>query len=238
MNHHAKAWVMVLGLCVVAGLALVAVGLATGNESLLALGLPLGFLSLILLPVLLKRVSQQQKLLAGENLLADWEYGRDEAIIHAVRQRQVVIRTGWKLALLLTVCTAVILLPISGSLRAEIGAVPVALWLGGAAAIVLIWAAVPVVAAFRASEVKQQPCRTRIGRHCLLVMNHYHPLNDYHKFTLERARLERDADGFSVLKVDCSYVAGKRLSKFRKTVDIPVPAGMEKQAEEVVKQLG
>ncbi len=237
MHRSARPWVILLCCTAVSGAVLAAYGAITGTEPLLALGLPVAFLSLILLPVLRKRARLQEKVERGEGLLASWEYSPAEAAQLAARRRGEVLRAGWKLALLLTVCGALILLPIAGAVANEFGAVPQALWLGGAVTAVLIWAAVPLAAAYQAGEVNSLPCRTRICGNCLVIANRWLPLNDYHRFKLERAALVASDSGLVVLRIDCSYQAGKRLSTFRKTVEVPVPAGMEEDARRVAAAL-
>lgn len=179
----------------------------------------------------------QNKIENGEGLLACWEYSPAEAALLAARRRGEVLRAGWKLALLLTACEVLILLPIAGAVTSEFGRVPQALWMGGAAAVILTWAAVPLAAAYQAGETNNLPCRTQIRGNCLVVANRWLPLNDYHCFKLEHAALVTDCSGLGVLRLDCSYQAGKRLSTFRKTVEVPVPVGMEEDARRVAAAL-
>lgn len=235
MSGRGRAPVWVLAVLCAAGIAVTVWALASGREVGLGIGLPVAVLAGILIPVMVRRAKKQNRLLEGRDVLAQWEYGLDEARAIAGLFKKQSVKAGVGLAILGSFCLAIIFLCFIGPLLKEFDRLPVPFVAGAVVTLALIWAAVPLSASLRARAVMAQPCRTVIGLDCLVVCNRWHPLNDYSRLKAEGAKLVRKQGEPAVLRMRYSYVAGKRLSKYRKEVDVPVPAGSEQAAQRIVE---
>ncbi len=224
-------WILVVFFCA----ALTAYGAHTGNGAALASSLSVGTILLFLIPVLHIRNRKIQRVQNKTDLLLCWEYAPFEAEDIAREQYLTARKNSLFVAMLLSVCMAIVFIPLVWhSVRPQSGLPPMLPYM--IAAILLPCLGVPLVPAIVANRIRRSPCITFIGRDYVLIANRYIGLNDRYKLNLERAEIDV-VDGKRMrLHVQYSFKGGRTLRTFYKWVDIPVPYGKEQEATEFINR--
>ena len=205
-------------------------GCVSGNGTLLATGLTVGTFLFMLIPVLHIRNRKVQRMREKTDLLLQWEYASYQAEDIAARQSMRVRKRSIAVALLLSVCIVIIILPfLLISLDQNSGLPPMLPYL--LTGMLLPWIAVPIAPAVVVNKIRQRPCTTLIGRDYVLLTNRHIGLNDRYELNAEKAKTELEEDGNCMrLCVQYSFKAGRTLRTLYKWVEIPVPAGKEPDA--------
>ncbi|MFZ5974966.1 MAG: hypothetical protein ACOYU3_06115 [Bacillota bacterium] len=210
---------------------LIAYGAVSGDETLLLPGVVAAPVLLIVMLVYWKRSAQRKKMLKQDGHLIYWEYSDQEAEAIIARELPSIRKKSRAVAILLSVCFIVILLPfVLITLQADPGS-PILVIAIPAALLPLL--AIPLAPAAEAARIRRYPCITAIGRDYALIANRYAGINDYSRLKLEHAQLlQEKQEGMLWMRAHYSYRAGRVPSTIRKSVDIPVPGGRESEAED------
>ena len=226
----------VVALLVVAVLgALTAVyGGIQGSEGLLAAGLAVGFLSLILAPVLNQRANKRMRLFGRQDALLVWNYAPYETERIAASESRKTRKTSIRLSILSAVSLAVIFA--SFAVIAESDQARTLLLYIGTAAVLLPFISVWLAPAYTAAQIRKIPSTTIIGHDYILLNNRYIGINDRGGLTLVGAEVKQGSDGAGTLLLIYKFRM-KYGSLMSFPVGVPIPQGQSVQAEQFAERL-
>lgn len=225
---------VLVALLAVSGI-LFAYGAIGKDEGLLLAGAIAAPLLIITMFIYHKRASQREKISRLDGHLIHWEYTVQEADAVAARETPFIRKKSTILGILICFCVIVLFLPFI-LIASEENALSPILFIAVPVSLLPLLAII-IAPAVTAARIRRDPCITVIGRDHVFVANRYLGLNDYLKLNLEHARLlQAERPGMRWLRVEYSYRAGRHPVTMRKSVDIPVPAGMEAEAEDFAQR--
>lgn len=195
-------------------------GGVSGSEVLLAMGLVVGFISLLLLPVLRQQVTKRRRLADGRDALLVWTYTDSETAGIARREAVKMRKYSFRLSLLFFVCLA-LMTAIFAEVVQSAEAKRLVLILGAVAA-VMPFVSLLLAPAYTTACIRKSPSRTVIGSSYIQVNNRYLGINDRADLKLKTAGVGTTADGAAALVLVYTFKA-KYGGRIPYTLYVPIP---------------
>ena len=200
MPKHIIAFIVVAAL----GAAATVYGGVCGSDAALGVGLPVGFLSLLFIPILYVRANKRRRLFARQDALLVWDYAPYEAERIAAGEARKTRKTSVQLSVLMAVCLAILFAPFIFFVEIPQSARQL-LMIIGPVTVLLPFASIYFAPAYTVSQIRRCPCRTIIGPDYILLSNRYIGINDRADLRLVRAEVKHGAGGEETLQLTYTF---------------------------------